>query len=311
MFLGNLFSQHRVLLNFKLKNGHEDFSLNQNIQDLNGEIYSINEVAFYISSLEIRHDGGQVIDLKDTVFIVNYKNSVLDLGIHQVDEVEGLSFDVGVPFELNHLDISQYPENHPLSFQQPSMHWGWTSGYTFFLLNGFGDVDGDGLATNPFQIHCIGNSNLKHQNLVNKATIHGDGTREIFQITNIDQWIRGVSPTSGAHHGNPSIDNVVMNNILNHPVFTSPENANLNELHTNLGNVKFSNEDEKLIIYWNGMKNLETIHFFDTSGKQIQTVNKNSAEGNYTLIGLPVGMYIVKFSNIQKHTIHTKHILKQ
>ena len=51
-------------------------------------------------------------------------------------------FTVGVPARFNTqqgteaMDISLYPETHPLSYQSPSMYWGWSFGYMYMIIGG-------------------------------------------------------------------------------------------------------------------------------------------------------------------------------
>ena len=98
------------------------------------QVYIIQESAFeydriqyYLSGFTIIHDGGQVTTIDDLVILVDSDHgNTYELGSLPVSNIENITFSVGVPEHLNHLDPSTYELNHPLAHQNPSMHWGWT-----------------------------------------------------------------------------------------------------------------------------------------------------------------------------------------
>jgi hypothetical protein len=111
------------------------FGLNQQVQSENGNVFELEHMKFYMSEIEIIHDGGQVIVFDSiNVRLVDITSPYVFLGNLPITNLEGIRFGVGVPAEINHLDIAKYPEDHPLSFQTPSMHWGWNAGLTMFQI---------------------------------------------------------------------------------------------------------------------------------------------------------------------------------
>ena len=293
-----ILAQNPVKINFQFLNNNAPFMLDQPIVDLAGMTYSAQEIAFYISNLKITHDGGQVLDFQDSVFYINIRYSLCDLGVFNVDQVEAIDFMVGVPLSLNHTDISAYPEKHPLSFQTPSMHWEWLAGYTFFLIHGTADSDADALPDALFEIQCLGDSNTQQVHVDNRATILSDGTREIIQFVNIDQWIRGVNlATIGQLHGSTGQNATVMLNVQNYPVFTAPLNAGLNEVSEYLGNATFKTNQGNSLLTWNGMKNLSRVELLSSNGTLINGINTHEINGvkNYQLASS--GIYLVRFFN--------------
>jgi len=288
--------QNPLLLNFRFLNGNSTFSAVQAIQDLNGTYYKAQDIAFYISKLKITHDGGQVLDFQDSVFYVNKRASLFDLGLQNVDLVESVDFQVGVPASLNHTDISAYPENHPLSFQIPSMHWGWVSGYIFLLIQGEADNNGDNITDVPFDLLCLGDSNVQQVHVINTATILPDGTREILQEVNIDQWLRNVNLSIlDVQHGSTGINADVMMNVQNYPVFTAPLNANVNEISNLIGEAFFLQNGKESSVSWKGMKNLEKVELFDISGAKIDQFLSKEINGKWPVSGLNSGVYFVRF----------------
>jgi len=289
-------AQNPLKLNFQFLNGNNTFLLNQTISDLNGTAYKAQDIAFYISNLKITHDGGQMIDFQDSVFYVNIRACIFDLGLHTVDQVEAIDFQVGVPASINHSDITAYPENHPLYFQIPAMHWGWVAGYTFFLIDGAADNNGDNLTDVPFELHCLGDSNAQQVHVNNGATIWPDGTREIFQNVNIDQWLRNLNlSTLDIQHGSAGINADVMMNVQNYPVFTAPLNVGFNENPKLIGEVNFFQNGKDSEIAWKGMKNLENVQLFDISGAKIDQIYSKEVNGKWQISGLNSGVYFIRF----------------
>lgn len=116
----------------------------------------INRLEYYISGIQIEHDGGQIIDASDVYILVDpsdNSSTSYSIGQFDVNSVEKINFLVGVVDSLtNHSDPTSYPADHALAPQNPSMHWGWESGYRFAAIEG---TAGIGLI-NIFEIHTVG-----------------------------------------------------------------------------------------------------------------------------------------------------------
>lgn len=67
-----------------------------------------------------------------------------------VDEVRGLRFDIGLPFALNHVDVSAASTPSPLN--STTMYWVWRGGYKFIRI----DL-GVGQDNAPFNLHLGSN----------------------------------------------------------------------------------------------------------------------------------------------------------
>lgn len=150
-------SQTEMVIRFDHMMGAEQFELNTeyNQTDL-GYNFSITRLQYYVSEIEITHDGGQKTMISDTWLLVDASKSVdYSLGYPAINSVEGISFWIGVDQEHNHLDPTQYEAGHPLAPQNPVMHWGWAAGYRFNCLEG---QTGFGLLL-TYQIHALGDAN--------------------------------------------------------------------------------------------------------------------------------------------------------
>jgi hypothetical protein len=113
-------------------------------------------IEYYLSQLEIQHDGGQWTAVEDTWLLLDAGSDItVSLGSFAIAQVEGIRFWVGVETPTNNEDPSVYPMDHPLALQSPSMHWGWSAGYRFVCMEGQagGDISGH------FEFHGLGNAN--------------------------------------------------------------------------------------------------------------------------------------------------------
>lgn len=266
-FLSN--AQTNVNIHFPPKVVGNDLVLGTTIQDPNGVSMSIDHFNYYISNVHLIHDGGQDLDLSDTVFLVTATDNTLELGMLNVTNIESIDFGVGVPQSINHEDISQYDQNNPLSFQTPSMHWGWTSGYTFLLLNGFGDSNNDGTPNELFQIHSLGDQNYKYVSMAVIPTVTPSLTTIVINC-NLDEWMYGANPGDvGVYHGTTGVNAAIMSNVNDRPVFTLPGNAGSKDVTKSDGELNYAIEADAITFNWKNVSHVSQYRLIDISGKEI------------------------------------------
>jgi hypothetical protein len=157
-------AQNVVTLSIKHMLGSAPFALNTTAQSNLSQDFKITRVDYYISGIKIIHDGGTETAVPNHYIIAKGDQNVVDdLGsFTNITNIEGIKFSVGVDYPNNNADPTQWPSDHPLSFQGPSMHWGWTSGYRFIALEG---TTGSGF-TKSFQMHALGNVNYLEQTVM-------------------------------------------------------------------------------------------------------------------------------------------------
>ncbi len=145
------YAQQEVVFNINHKLGTEDFALNMQSEN-QGEKYIIERLEYYISEISINHDGVST-NIEDLYLLVNGSEPVsVSLGMIEFQEIESVTFHIGVNEEVNHADPSLWPSDHPLFPKLPSMHWGWTGGYRFVAMEG----NNNGVV---WQLHGLGDSN--------------------------------------------------------------------------------------------------------------------------------------------------------
>jgi len=207
-FIAN--AQKNVTLTIAHKLGEEEFAFNQTAQNNFEEEFQVTRIDYYISGIEIIHDGGMTLPVPDKYILAKGSSNVSELlGNFDVTDVEGIKFSIGVEAPTNNEDPSLQPEGSPLSFQDPSMHWGWAAGYRFVALEG---KTGSGFAT-TFELHGLGNANYFQQ------TVMAPGVNSGSDITiNLDadytMALRGINVTTGPiEHGVNEDDLTMLKNF--------------------------------------------------------------------------------------------------
>lgn len=150
------FAQNNIQFKINHKLGDADFAMETGAKNNIDHDFEVTRLEYYISEIKITHDGGTETTIEDLWILVNAnQDTQVDLGDHDINAVEKVTFGIGVDEAHNHLDPANYQASHPLAPQFPSMHWGWTAGYRFVAFEGYG-----GSAFNQlFQLHGLDDSN--------------------------------------------------------------------------------------------------------------------------------------------------------
>jgi len=197
-----------------------EFALNSTFVSGDSYEYTVTRLEYYLSEIEIVHDGGQITPVPDTWLLIDASGpSLISLGEFAVNEIEGINFSVGVNPEHNHLDPATYPAEHPLAPQNPSMHWGWASGYRFAAFEG---LSGPGFLS-VFEIHALGNDNYHQTQLTGVA--HGEGNSKTI-VVNADYngLLQGVNVSGGlVVHGETQHAALLLDNFRDHVFSLSSE----------------------------------------------------------------------------------------
>ncbi len=148
----------RLILSFDpLVNGTE-IQLNERFTNPQGYRVEATQIQFYLAHIKL-HSGSSTIDLEEIAIIsIEGNKRTLEFDIPEGDYT-ALSFDLGVPVELNgtqnpDFTTSLYDPDHPLSVNN-GMYWGWAAGYRFFSFDGRCDTSGSmaDFEALPFTFH--------------------------------------------------------------------------------------------------------------------------------------------------------------
>lgn len=296
-------SQKNIFLDISPMFQNSSLQMNVNYTDWNGKTFKLDHFDYYLANVELIYDGGQSV-LIDSVFLIEPQNHTLYLGNFTISQIEAIKFIVGVPKPLNTqagsqaIDISLYPENHPLSFQTPSMYWGWAFGYMHMIIGGYADDNGDGSLESYFELHNLGNGN--QQNIqMNNIIQTNVSPNQINVLINcqLDRWINNIPISSiGIMHDELGVNKTILENAVTENVFIQPANASIENM-SSYSKIYFQNQSNGIIINWKGIKNLDQIVVTDLNGRLIKKVKSNLESGFIQLNDLQNGYYLVQFYN--------------
>jgi hypothetical protein len=294
----SLTAQKNVFITISPKNAGVDLQMATDITALNGVKYNLDHFDYYLSGLHIIHDGGQDLDLSDTVFLVEPANFVLYLGYLNVTTIEQVNFSVGVPSNINTssgadaIDIAAYPAGHPLSFQDPSMHWGWTAGYMHMIIGGEADSNDDGIIDYGFELHNLGDANYRSVQLPVVQTNTSVDQIDIYMNCNVDYWIKDIAIESvGILHGTSGANMEILKNVETEPVFDQSATASVPSIYESIGKVYFSTNISSVIVSWEFVKDASSYTLTDISGKLIQKGKVDNMNGSVIFENLTNGIY--------------------
>lgn len=206
-------AQNEIMLHLVPRLGSQPFALNAAVNHPGGTYQmKFTRYEYYISDIKITHDGGQVTPCTDLYLLVRpATDSMFSLGqMPGIQNVEAITFSVGVPQAMNHLDPAAQPAGHPLAPQNPSMQWGWTAGYRFAAIEG---EAGTNLAQH-FEIHALGDANYKTQTIVTAAEQVAPDTKMIMLNADYSQAVKSVNLSIGPIvHGSSGAAVTVLNNF--------------------------------------------------------------------------------------------------
>lgn len=204
-----------VKFTFKHEVNGQELKLNETLFPIwNGKMVRLDRAEFYLAEIVLIDENGASIPMNDQYILAkaNEPAKVWTLGDVNTDQISGIKMGLGVDAARNHLDPSVYPADHPLSFQDPSMHWGWTAGYRFMAIEGYVDNNNDGIPESLFQYHNLGDNLYKKINLTGSVSAQ-NGVLQVDYILDYAKLFDGM-PLVGnlIHHGSDSQNGQMLEN---------------------------------------------------------------------------------------------------
>lgn len=288
-------AQKNVILTIQHKLGNQNFSYNLTNSNNVGSTFKFSRVEYYLSGFTVIHDGGQETAVSEDVYVLTdaFMNVVQSLGSLDITNVEGIKFHIGVDAPTNNEDPNQWPLNHPLAPQSPSMHWGWAAGYFFAVADG---VAGPGLNTG-FEIHSLGNVNYFEQTV----TVAGENVNDNVYI-NIEadylEAVKDINLNAGPiDHGAFASDQTLIENFRDH-VFSAASSSPLKiESHTAQALQVFPNPSNG-VFYFQTSQPAESIELFDLTGRKVSsTFNKLAGLQQLEMDQTGVYLLVVRLQN--------------
>ncbi|HOZ82045.1 MAG TPA: hypothetical protein PLU85_07990 [Bacteroidia bacterium] len=104
--------------------------------DNTGRKFNIADCRYYISNIVLIKDDGTEFPLTDKALLASPSQKEYSLGNVPVGKYKGFRFLMGLDSVTNHDDPAGYAASNPLSYQNPTIHWGWNNGYIFMEFVG-------------------------------------------------------------------------------------------------------------------------------------------------------------------------------
>lgn len=212
-------SQQSIRLSIDHQLGGTAFGSTVTAQNDLGNDFRTERLQFYISQIELVHDGGQITPIPNTWFLVD-ANVPFDesLGSFSIGTLEAIRFGIGVEQAVNHLDPASYAMTHPLAPKNPSMHWGWQAGYRFVCMEGKAGSALDQV----YEVHALGDNNYKIQQITTAGLPQGSDL--VVSLTaDYAKALDGVDVNAGLIRHGTSGEAVVLLDNFALKVFTSHE----------------------------------------------------------------------------------------
>jgi len=290
-------SQKNIFLNIEPVFGNQAFALNQNFIGNDGVIIEIEHFNYYLSDVKLFHDNGQQTNLLTDIWLVTPAQNSLYLGNLNINQIDSINFTVGVPKRYNTQagalaqDISTYPETHALSFQSPSMYWGWAFGYMHMIVGGKADSNNDGVPNSYFEMHNLGNNNQQSVTLPTIQTNTGNQI-DLNYTCHLDRWLNQMPLSSvGILHGETGLNQSIMQNVNTQDVFTLDAAAELQEPATIFVSWKQSASEIKIQSIQNQL--IKNYKVFSNTGQKVIDMQVNALSSSILLEQLQSGMYLI------------------
>ncbi|MEN9698810.1 MAG: hypothetical protein RLZZ301_8 [Bacteroidota bacterium] len=290
-------AQKNVFLQLKPMFGTQDFALNTTYIGNDGAAVELDYLNYYLSDIHILHDGGQDLYLSTDIFLIKADQYDVYLGFLPIQQIEALSFMVGVPKRYNTqagsaaIDISLYPETHALSFQSPSMYWGWSGGYMHMVVGGNADSNNDGVPNSYFELHNLGNSN---QRTVSMPVVASEtGTQlDLALECHVDRWLNNIPLASaGILHDETGLNVSIMANVNSQNVFTQSAAAGLQLAKGFSHSVHV--ENGTFTLQYSELSQSQLFTITDAAGKLVHQSKLQQPSGSLHF-GLSSGIYVLK-----------------
>ena len=304
-FITQSLAQNEVLIKINHKLGGDKFNYGlETTNDLEIK-FNVERLQYYLSGFNIIHDGGQVMSIKEKWFLIDANNeSVLSLGELDIESIEKISFAVGVPESVNHLDPASYPSGHPLAPKAPSMHWGWAAGYRFVAFEG---QAGDNL-DRGFELHGLGDSNYLITE-IEMQTNAVDG-QIIFSIdADYTRAIDGIKIDNDIiSHGLSGYAKICLENF-NEYVFTAAEITSSNDEILDANILVYPNPSVNgLITIDNQNNDVNKLIISSIEGRMV--AEQKLVKGSNSLTINKKGMYLLHFKTVHENTVTKKIIIQ-
>jgi len=226
----SLHAQTDVELNIQHKFGKSNYTPNQPYVDDENRVILITRIQYYLSNIELTHDGGQSVLVNKQHILMDGETSVYNLGSvnPEIQQLEALNFDLGVDPSLNNSRPVNHPIGHPLG--DNSMYSDNEQSYIFLTIEGMIDTDGDQTPDKPFSFRATGDQLLRNMTIQASTSRSGSGIK-VNLVANIANWLKEIDLEFVGNQENSGADNETLcDNTDEHTVFYNVATTSVNTL---------------------------------------------------------------------------------
>lgn len=285
-------AQKNVRLSINHKLASAAFAFNQTSSNSLSQDFRFTRASYYISGIKIIHDGGQILPVNKYLLVKSNQLVNELLGSFSVTNVEGITLCIGVDGSVNNADPTLQPSGSPLALQNPSMHWGWASGYIFAALEG---VSGTSFNT-AFELHGLGNSNYFSQTINTAGVDDGNNTLTVYLEADLTEALRGIDLASGPiQHGTNLGDLTMLTNFRDHVFSPGPAISSLVEA-SSARELRYVPSMDRGLFYLNSMVPATSefnYAIYSVSGTLLQ--NGQGLPASIDLSNQTSGLYLMHF----------------
>lgn len=293
-------AQSEVMLHFAHRVGEAPFAMGTTYMAPGEYEFKFDRLEYYLSEIELIHDGGQVTPVANTWLLVRpAQQSSFSLGSHAITSLEGINFSVGVDSFTNHQDPASYAANHPLAPQNPSMHWGWQAGYRFAAVEGY---SGSGLVFG-YQIHALGNENYQDVSL-SLDPISGSDTLRVNVLADYKAMFNEIDLSGGGITHGATGDAITLLANMGTSVFSQDTTSASTAVEPDFAGtfrVGPNPATGPAQVYYELPGGFTyQLSLADLSGRVIQSETLTQRNGSLTLPPLSGGLYFVRLQQNQR-----------
>lgn len=273
--------------------------------------FNFERIDYYLSEFKFVLSNGDEVAVDDSYALVRSSDPVsMYLGDVEAADISGLKFSIGVGKDINHQDPAAWPADHPLNYQDPSMHWGWSGGYIFFVFNGFVDTSG-GQPTEFYDFQAIGDEMMRSYEMELNYGIEEDEESIHINIVADYQALLEALPLPSIQHGSGTTVTKMMNNIIDNQMFSEKMPSNVDGLENEKRNISiFPNPAERNINLSVTERTLgDRIQIINTVGQVIQQIDLGV---NNDVIQLQIdhkGIYFVQLINASNRLVNSSKLI--
>jgi len=171
-------TQKQLILNTFHNFDNHQFLIDSIFYDDFGTMIQFNRASFYLGKNCLMNIDNICLDDTNKYILIQPETDFYDLGYLPTDyDNISIDFQVGVDSITNHLDPAVYQNDHPLSYQTPSMHWqmganqeNWS--YLFIVLEGKADLNNNGIfESGEIFVFHIGGDNFRGNSKIISSTL--------------------------------------------------------------------------------------------------------------------------------------------